>query len=481
MTNLSADDLSFLFFHYNEQSNNFSLPLVGPIGISTLSDGTSHGRGLVSTRTVQAGELLFAMKPHLHAPIDVVYRLWCTKGARGCRARLEEVAEGVLLEQMKECLQHGDEKRILSVMLQLGEEKDEELKLTHLPPEVYLDILLGRTNANMVISSNVNFIQDGTDTNLLRIIRRNAFGPDYHNYDTMEKTWNSKTESTSLEDATPYSRVLGLYPLAAMINHSCSPNAVRVFAGEIMVVHACDVIPKGSEIVWSYIVPSQPYPVRSHEIFSKYGFRCRCDRCTQEKSAYEQVPTLQDQLAQVDRFNGQSTSPIPTPSTLKELKRLKDHIENLLTTEKLSNQMKRFLRVGYLNFYLFYFNNALYGMHQDSDHDSESHGTILTLAAQLHFALVSCNNACIAHLSILHMAYELAATITRSSSSGGGNVKTKSMVGSTQFWTEQLKRAHMIRYGALGQSLENTREVMKHTRVVVRNIDGLLQAQWRFI
>jgi hypothetical protein len=160
---------------------------------------------------------------------------------------------------------------------------------------------------------------------------------------------------------------------------------------------------------------------------------------------------------------------------------LKDHLENLFTNEKLSNQMKRFLRVGYLNFYLLYFNSALYGMHQDSDHDSESHATLLTLAAQLHFALVSCNNACIAHLSILHMAYELAATITRSSTSGGGNVKTKSMVGSIQFWTEQLKRAHMIRYGALGQSLENTREVMKHTRVVVRNIDGLLQAQWRFI
>lgn len=478
MTNLaSADDLSYLFFHCNDQSKNFPLPLVGPIGISTESDSIFHGRGLVSTRTVQAGELLFAMKPHLYAPIDAVYRLWCTKGARGCRARLEEVAEEVLLEQMRECLQRGDEKQVISVMMQLGEEKDEELKLAHLSPEVYLDILLGRTNKHTVLDSNMSCIQDGTDANLLRIIRRNAFGPDYHNYHTMEKTWNSKAESASLEDPAPYSRVLGLYPLAAMINHSCSPNAVRVFAGEIMVVHACEVIPKGREIVWSYIVPNQPYPVRSQEIFSKYGFRCCCDRCTQERNAYEQVPTLQDQLVQVDRLNGQAALP-QHQTTLKELRRLKDHIENLLINEPLSNQMKRYLRVSYLNFYLVYFNNALYGMYQGSDHDTESPATILSLVVQLHLALVSCNNACIAHLSILHMAYELAATITSSSST---DVTTKSMVGSIQFWTEQLKRAHMIRYGALGQSLENTREMMKHTRLVVRNIDGLLKAQWKFI
>lgn len=473
---LLADDLSNLLFNCSDQGDNFSLPLVGPIDISTQSDSISHGRGLVTTRTVQAGEMLFVIKPQLCAPIEAVYQRWCTKGARGCRATLEEVAEAVLLDQMRECLQVGDEKQILSFMLQLGEEKDEESKLQGLSSDLYLGSLLGRSSAKNMFDLKYDWIQNGSDENLLSIIRRNAFGPDYHNYATMEKKWNSKKDAASVAGTAPYSRVLGLYPLAAMINHSCSPNAVRVFVGEVMVVHACAVIPRGSEIVWSYIVPNQPYRVRCNEIYSKYGFRCCCCRCKQEETAYRQVPTLHDQLVRFDPINCQSA---PLNFTSKELSRLKDDLEYLLANEKLSNELKRYLRVGYLNFYIYYFNMTLAGIDQDNENASEIRLTILTLAAQLHFALVTCNNACIAHLSILHMAYELAAIISRSSVVG--NVKTKSMVANIQFWTEQLKRVHMIRYGALGQNLENTREVMKHTRSVVRNIDGLSEAQWRFI
>jgi hypothetical protein len=472
---LLADDLSNLLFNCSDQGDNFSLPLVGPIGISTQSDSISHGRGLVTTRTVQAGEMLFVIKPQLCAPIEAVYQRWCTKGARGCRATLEEVAEEVLLDQMRECLQVGDEKQIVSLMLQLGEVKDEEFKLQGFPSDIYLDALLGRSSAHKFHLKH-DWIQNGSDENLLSIIRRNAFGPDYHNYDTMGKKLNSKKGAASVEGTAPYSRILGLYPLAAMINHSCSPNAVRVFVGEVMVVHACAVIPRGSEIVWSYIVPNQPYHVRSNEIYSKYGFRCCCCRCKQEETAYGQVPTLHDQLARFDPINCQSAS---LNFTSKELSRLKDDLEGLLVNEKLSNELKRYLRVGYLNFYIYYFNLSLAGIEQDNEDSAEIRLKVLTLAAQLHFALVACNNACIAHLSILHMAYELAAIIARSSV--GGNVKTKSMVANVQFWTEQLKRVHMIRYGALGQNLENTREVMKHTRLTVRNIDGLSEAQWSFI
>jgi len=42
-----------------------------------------------------------------------------------------------------------------------------------------------------------------------------------------------------------------------------------------------------------------------------------------------------------------------------------------------------------------------------------------------------------------------------------------------RFWTEQVKRAHLIRYGPLGNDLEKTRRILKHTQRVLRQPNGL--------
>lgn len=458
MSKLSADDLSALLYNYSDPNIQSSLPLVGPVRISQ-STSIHHGRGLVTTRTVMPGDLLFVIKPQLYAPIDTVYQRWSTKGGRGCRATLEEVAEEVLLGQMRQCLQKGDKKQQLSFMLQLGEEKEDEQKLQEWPLGCCLDATLGRDNLN----HDYDYFHNDSDANLLKIIRRNAFGPDYHTYKTIETTWNTVTSGKTHD---PYCRVLGLYPLAAMINHSCSVNAVRVFVGEVMMVHACAVIPEGEEILWSYILPNQTYPERSKEISSKYGFQCCCNRCKQEEIAYNQVNNFD--LSSLDRLSNCKPDASQFSSTMQEMTDFKEVIERVLVDDKLSNEVRRYMRVDFLNFYINYFNMAL--------SDANTRKTVLALAVQLHLALVSCNNACIAHLSILHMAYELACTIH--SESVDDTAKTMPNV---RFWTEQLKRAHMVRYGSLGHSLEHVRLVMKHTRLVVRNVNGLSLAQWKFI
>ncbi len=50
-----------------------------------------------------------------------------------------------------------------------------------------------------------------------------------------------------------------------------------------------------------------------------------------------------------------------------------------------------------------------------------------------------------------------------------------------RFWTDQLKIAHMIRYGELGEDLEKVRDAMKHSKMVVRNQDGWYLAKDCFI
>ena len=101
-----------------------------------------------------------------------------------------------------------------------------------------------------------------SDEQLRQIIRRNAFGPDFVTYERIQQ---------QNPPFRPF-HLLGLYPMAAMINHSCMSNAVRVYAGETMVVHASQAITKGSEVLWSYVPPIEP---RRQQILQRqHGFTC---------------------------------------------------------------------------------------------------------------------------------------------------------------------------------------------------------------
>lgn len=80
---------------------------------------------------------------------------------------------------------------------------------------------------------------------------------------------------------TPTFDPLGLVldPQAAMINHSCTPNAVIVFDGPRMSVRALDAIYTGKEVLISYIDSTAPYGVRQAELQDQYFFTCGCDKC----------------------------------------------------------------------------------------------------------------------------------------------------------------------------------------------------------
>ena len=109
----------------------------------------------------------------------------------------------------------------------------------------WIDILLANKSSPIDNKDNANLDKD----TILSIIRKNAFGPD-HNYANIEKLFS------------------GVYPLSAMINHSCSPNAVRVFGR----------IPSPNSKTASYEI--------GHEMLrSRYGFTCQCTHCIKEETA----------------------------------------------------------------------------------------------------------------------------------------------------------------------------------------------------
>ena len=81
---------------------------------------------------------------------------------------------------------------------------------------------------------------------------------------------------------TPMQPQLGscLVPIAALINHSCRPNAHQLAEGPELVVRSCREIAKNEEITISYVDPTQCFEERQKALFNAYAFICQCCKCT---------------------------------------------------------------------------------------------------------------------------------------------------------------------------------------------------------
>jgi hypothetical protein len=414
----TVDDVSELLFATTPPT--VASPLVGTVAISTES--VVHGRGLIATRAICVGECLFVTPPTVSAPLKDVLRL-----SHSTSTSLEQVAETILLKHMKRALRSKSRQQAASFMLLTSgaEQDDSALPST----EECLQLCLGQTEP-----SHVWWKEPVSDQTLLEIARHNAFGPDFHNYAQMEVNTSSNT----------YQRILGLYPLAAIINHSCQPNAVRVFSGELMIVHACVAIKAGEEIVWSYIPPTQSFLTRQALLSGKFDFTCQCRRCLVEGKLGSLNDQLDAQLGEINQPN---------------LRWSRNNVEPFIkfleqTLVPFNNEMRHFLRTSYLNVYLNYINASLL-------HEKVFDKEVSNLVLQLHLALSVSHNACTEHLSILHLGYDMAAN--------------------KSFWIEQLKRAHMTRYGPMGQDLQQVRQSMQHTKGILRSLEGMQRRQWGFL
>jgi hypothetical protein len=50
-----------------------------------------------------------------------------------------------------------------------------------------------------------------------------------------------------------------------------------------------------------------------------------------------------------------------------------------------------------------------------------------------------------------------------------------------RFWTDQLKRAILVRYGSVGNDIHVVRRLLQHTRTVLRNPNGMDRVEEKFI
>ncbi|KAK5708508.1 hypothetical protein LTR17_020639 [Elasticomyces elasticus] len=80
-----------------------------------------------------------------------------------------------------------------------------------------------------------------------------------------------------------------LLQYASLVNHSCLPNATRIFIGDAMVLQATKNIPKGEEILHAYILPSLGVTQRQMRMEAVWGFHCDCKLCEADIKESEEM------------------------------------------------------------------------------------------------------------------------------------------------------------------------------------------------
>lgn len=347
------------------------------------------GRCLRADRDVAPGELLFVTPALAAAPVGAVRRVWLerrrqqqqqNKQQRQHPQSVAEAAERVLLE---ECRRRVKDDRGVRRALNALEDGRGTMKTT--TPLPSMECLLGNDYGGDDDDDAAAFVLD-EDDRLLQIIRRNAFGGDFVTAEVVERRWSNVSDEEDRHFRPP--RLLGHYPLAAMINHSCVPNAVRVFtvtnSEETMVAHACQRIAKDEEIVWSYIPLTQPFEIRRQRL-RELGFVCHCERCEAEMILTTTAGGDGDDAA----FGRSSVEELEDWLASK-----KDDDDHRGGNRVFSNATQRYLRVSYLPLYMEHLNqNANPG-------NRDRYPELLKLCAQLHFSLAACHNASTEHLSV---------------------------------------------------------------------------------
>ncbi|KAG8805647.1 hypothetical protein FRC17_005408 [Serendipita sp. 399] len=97
-------------------------------------------------------------------------------------------------------------------------------------------------------------------------------------------TINTFTLTSPLLDAIG----ITICPLAALINHSCDPNAVIVFPNSFKGIYptleilSVQPIKVGEEIVAAYVDITLPKALRQKSLNGTYAFDCKCSECTRE-------------------------------------------------------------------------------------------------------------------------------------------------------------------------------------------------------
>ena len=132
----------------------------------------------------------------------------------------------------------------------------------------------------------------------MRIMLRNCFDCTRLSSvdDPLENLFREKSEVEKMiaeESPTGVAEGSGLWIMPSYINHSCWPNSIRSFLGDLLIVRAARDIPEGEEITLNYVESDFGVQKRQKSFCSGWGFNCKCTLC--------EIETAEEQGAQDKR------------------------------------------------------------------------------------------------------------------------------------------------------------------------------------
>jgi len=205
---------------------------VGPIKIAR-GGAVAHGRGLVTTRDVVAGELLCVSSPLAVAPL-------ATGG--------------------------GAEMGLIRGLVGAASRNPEDLRLILALPASAKD-----DPATAPVP----------DMSLFRRHLRRGDEVEANSEVPSQELFATHSKNVVTTSAIRNEKSVGVYPLMSFANHSCAPNACKLLIGHTMFTRAARDLVAGEEVCVKYFDVTAPKSERN-AVAKRWGFECACARCGME-------------------------------------------------------------------------------------------------------------------------------------------------------------------------------------------------------
>ncbi|XP_075211338.1 SET domain-containing protein SmydA-8-like isoform X2 [Lycorma delicatula] len=254
----------------------------------TVADSAISGRGLRAGRDFQPGDVIFWDRPVILGPrkcgppICVGCHLGgdnlesCPKGCKlpvcnsECAQSQRHQYECTLLCSYGNCVPENswssDLLRSLTAIRCLQLNNEDRLVVQCLQANVQPDCNWESEKIKRALEEELKSEDEEWMMLCSRIMDTNAFETIKH-----ERLFDTGREGT----------LRGLYPVAALVNHDCSPNATYFYDDKCnMLVTAARAITSGDELTTSYCSLLWDTASRRMHLAQTKKFACRCNRCT---------------------------------------------------------------------------------------------------------------------------------------------------------------------------------------------------------
>ncbi|XP_019055184.1 PREDICTED: histone-lysine N-methyltransferase ASHR1 isoform X2 [Nelumbo nucifera] len=261
----------------------------------TVSTLPEKGRCLVTTRDFSSGDVIISQEPYASVPNNSPVSSRCD----GCFAssNLKKCSACQVVWYCGSTCQKSEWKlHRLECQVLLGLDNDKRKSITpsiRLMVKLYLRrklqgdqaIPATATDNYSLVEALVSHMSDIDEKQLVlyaqmaNLVNLILQWPDINIKEIAENFSKLACNAHTICDSELKPLGTGLYPVVSIINHSCLPNSVLVFEEKMAVVRAVEPIPKGTEVLISYIETAGSTATRQKALKEQYLFTCTCSRC----------------------------------------------------------------------------------------------------------------------------------------------------------------------------------------------------------